>query len=142
MYIKDITFTDFNGNIVTEKWCFNLNKVELMDLNYSIPGGFASVGEKAIKEQNTEMLYKLYKQLVLAAVGKKSEDGKRFIKNQEILNEFTEGGAFPEFLVSLAEDTNLAEEFMAGILPNGADAIKMANQQISSMNIPSVVPAP
>ena len=131
MYIKEITFTDFNGNTVTEIYCFNLNKVELMELQTSVPGGWAALGEKAVKEQDSSTLFKLYKELVLTAVGEKSADGKQFIKTPEIVSKFQNSNAFPEFMMALVENEKLAEEFIAGILPNGADALKSAKNQMS-----------
>ena len=54
---------------------------------------------------------------MLAAYGKKSPDGRRFIKNNEIREEFTQTEAYSIIFMELATDADKAAEFINGIIP-------------------------
>ena len=84
MITKNITYTDYNGLERTEKFYFNLSAVELSD---------GDIYDTLVKITNTEdpqTLLGLFKKIILAAYGEKSEDGRRFIKNDEIRSAFSQ----------------------------------------------------
>ena len=62
------------------------------------------------------------KELILKAYGVKSPDGRRFIKSQELSDEFAQTEAYSELFMELAQDAEKAAEFVNGIVPAGAAA--------------------
>lgn len=129
MIKKTLTYKDYDGNEVTEDWYFNFNMDELIDLQLEedIAGQFQGVLD-AIKDDNPKDENKirndavrLIKKFSQGAVGRKSEDGKRFIKNDQILSDFTETGAYSAFFLDLMGDPDGAAKFITGLVD--ADAI-------------------
>lgn len=117
MLKKEITYIDYNGNERTEEYYFNLSKAELLDMELFTEGGYVNMLERVIKENNQVEIIKLFKELVMKSYGKKSDDGRRFVKSQEILDEFMQTEGFSEFYMELATDAEAAAEFANGIMP-------------------------
>ena len=84
----NITYVDYNDLERTEDYYFNLSKAELMEMELGIAGGLSETIDKIIKTKDTPSLVKIFKELLLKAYGVKSPDGKRFIKSDELRDEF------------------------------------------------------
>ena len=119
MLKRTITYTDYNGSERTEDFYFNLSKAELMEMEMSIPGGMKGMLERIIAAQDTTKIIKIFKKILLKAYGEKSEDGKRFIKSDELSKAFSETEAYTILFVELAQDAKKAAEFINGIIPSG-----------------------
>ncbi len=117
MLKKTITFVDYNGVERTEDYFFNLNEAELTEMELSEDGGLVSTIEKIVKEEDGKEIVRLFKLLLLSAVGIKSEDGRRFIKNDKIREEFEQTEAYSKLFVELATTADKASAFVNGILP-------------------------
>ena len=119
MIKKTISYTDYDGNERKEDFYFNLSKPELIEMQTSEVGGLEKKIEKISKEQDVAKIIELMKDIIQKSYGVKSDDGKRFIKNQEILDEFMQSEAYSELFMELATDANAASDFINGILPKG-----------------------
>lgn len=117
MLKRNVTYEDFNGNTVTDTFYFNLSKAELVELEYNYKDGFGTMIENIIKAEDNKSLINIFKDLILKAYGQKSEDGKRFIKNDELREEFSQTAAYSELFMELAVDDKAANEFISGIIP-------------------------
>lgn len=117
MIKKSITYTDYNGNERTEDFHFNLTKAEVMELEMSTKGGLAEMIQRIVAAQDQPAIIKIFKDLIIKAYGVKSPDGKRFIKNQEVVDEFVQTEAFSELFMELATDADAASKFVNGIVP-------------------------
>lgn len=117
MYKKTITYTDFDGNERTETCYFNLTKAELLNMELAQTGGMTKLIEKITEEEDIPKLVDLFNKIIDKAYGKKSDDGKRFIKSQEILDEFKQTQAYSDFYTELVTNTDLAIEFVNSIIP-------------------------
>lgn len=117
MLTKTITYTDYNGNSRTEDFFFNLSKAELVELESSASGGLSKMLEDLVKSNDNRMIIDVFKTIILKAYGKKSEDGRRFIKSQEVREEFEQTEAYSELFMELASDSNAAAAFVNGIIP-------------------------
>ena len=53
----------------------------------------------------------------MKAYGVKSPDGLRFIKNDEVREEFSQTQAYSELFMKLALDADAASKFVNGIMP-------------------------
>ena len=118
MLKKTITYTDYNGLERIEDFYFNLNKAELTEMELSHKGGLTTMIDRIVKSQDGNEIVKLFKDLVLRAYGVKSDDGKRFIKTQELRDEFSQTEAYSELFMELAQDADAAAKFVNGITPN------------------------
>ena len=117
MLKRNVTYEDFNGNTVTDTFYFNLSKAELVELEFNYKEGFAATIESIVKAEDNKTLINIFKDLILKAYGQKSDDGKRFIKSDELREEFSQTAAYSELFMELAVDDKAASDFIAGIVP-------------------------
>lgn len=124
MLKKTITYTDFNGVERTEDFYFNLTKAEIAEMELEIPGGMTAMINRITQSQDTPSLIKLFKDLILRSYGKKSDDGRRFIKNSAVVDEFKDSEAYSELFMELATNADAASAFVNGIVPKMPEAAK------------------
>ena len=117
MLIKKITYKDFNGMERTEDFMFHLMESEIAEMELSTAGGFAESLEKIVQTQNVPEIIKEFKKIILKAYGVKSPDGKRFIKNDKLTEEFSQTNAYSKLFMELATDDKAAAAFINGIIP-------------------------
>jgi hypothetical protein len=117
MYKKTITYPDYNGEEIKEDFYFNLTKAEILEMQLEKEGGLAEKIQAIVDSKNVPELIKIFKELILRSYGKKSDDGKRFIKSPELSREFTQTEAYSELFMELATDSDAASAFINGIIP-------------------------
>ena len=117
MYKKTITYLDYNGQEIKEDFYFNLTKAEILEMQLEKEGGLAEKIQTIVDSKNVPELIKIFKELILRSYGKKSDDGKRFIKSPELSREFTQTEAYSELFMELATDSDAASAFINGIIP-------------------------
>ena len=133
MLKKTITYTDYDGNERKEDFYFNLNKAEIMEMEMSTSGGMAEMLQKIVDSQDAPAIIKAFKELVLKSYGQKSPDGKRFIKDATLREEFEQTEAYSQIFMELATNAEEAAKFVNGIIPN--DVAKELPK-----NLPSGIP--
>lgn len=116
MLKKTMTYTDYDGNERTEDLYFNLTKAEVAEMELEYKGGLTNLIKKIIEEQDTVRVAGLFKEIILRSYGEKSLDGKRFVKNQELRDAFTQTEAYSDLYIELLSADN-AVAFIEGILP-------------------------
>lgn len=126
MLKKRISYTDYNGNKREEDFYFNLTKAEIMEMQMSTNGGLTEMINHIIDTQDAPSIIKVFKEIIMKAYGEKSPDGKRFIKNEELSQAFSQTEAYSELFMELATDSDAASKFVNGIIP--ADMAKAAEQ--------------
>lgn len=117
MLKKTITYTDYNGVERTEDFYFYLSKADLMEMEMGTTGGLAEMIRKVVNAQDAPAIIKIFKDLILKAYGEKSADGKRFIKNDELRDAFSQTEAYSQLFMELATDSDAAAKFVNGIMP-------------------------
>jgi hypothetical protein len=132
MLKKTITYTDFNGEETTEVFFFHLSKAELVELEMSHDGGFVDAMKKVIEAEDNTTIVNEFKKIILKSYGQKTPDGKRFIKNEQLREEFESSEAFSTLFMELLTDAGAAAEFMNGIIPQD-----MAEQAKAAMQAPA-----
>lgn len=134
MLKRDISYEDFNGNQCKEEFYFNLSKPELIEMDVEHENGFGSKIKEIMEAKDNKSLIKTFKDIVLLAYGKKSEDGKRFIKSEELKTEFSQSAAYSALFMELATDDNAAVIFLKGILPKdmGSEIDKVVPLPVTS----------
>ena len=121
MIVYTETYTDYDGNQRTEDFRFHFNQAELMEMEMSTEGGFSARVQRIINANSQTELFQVMKTFVLDAYGVKSEDGRRFRKNEEIRQEFLESPVYSKIFMRLTTGANAAEEaakFINGVTPD------------------------
>ena len=117
MIKKHMKYVDYDGNEREEDFYFNLTKAEIAEMELSTSGGLDKTINQIIAEQDGKRIIELFKDLVLRSYGKKSPDGRRFIKSQELRDDFSQTEAYSDLFMELATDADKAAEFVNGIVP-------------------------
>lgn len=130
MFKKSIKYTDFDGNERKEDFYFNLTKAELLEMQLSMEGGLQGHLERIIKTQSQPELIKMFKEIIMRAYGEKSPDGKRFMKSDEIRQNFECTEAYSELFMELATDSDAAAEFINALLPSDFKASEADKQKL------------
>lgn len=128
MYIKKITYTDYNDETRTEPFYFNLNKGELLKLQLSKNGGYETYLNRLITTEDQAEMIEVFDRFIKTAYGVKSDDGKKFIKNKQVLDDFIQSEAYSELITELLTSEKAAEEFINGILP--AELIEQVTKEV------------
>ena len=133
MLKKTITYKDFNDVERTETFYFNLTKTELTEMELSAAGGYADRVKKIIDAKDTPSLIKIFKDLILRSYGVKSDDGRRFIKSDELSLEFSQTEAYNQLFMELATNDEAAASFVNGIIPS--DLAEAASKEAASVGL-------
>lgn len=124
MIKMNVSAETFDGDMVTETLWFHMNKVDLIELQQSEPGGFTDTLQAFMSRkpedwtmQDKFKLFDFFRTMVDKAYGERSSDGKRFQKSPEILANFKDSIFYDEFVLSLLEDEEKSIKFFNGVMP-------------------------
>ena len=117
MYKKTMETVDFGGTKRTEDYYFNLTAAELMEMQLSTEGGFKEMIQRVVDAQNQTEMTQIFKKMLCKAYGVLSPDGRKFIKNEAVLNDFLATQAYSDLYMELLTDANAATEFFNNVIP-------------------------
>ena len=117
MLKKTISYTDYDGNQRTEDFYFNLSMAELTEMQMGVEGGMRGYIQRIMAANDQTALMKLFKDVLLLTYGKKSDDGRLFLKNDTIRAEFEAHPAYSMIYMDLVTDEAKASAFVNGIMP-------------------------
>lgn len=118
MFIKTISYVDYDGVERTENFYFNLSKAEMIMLESTTPGGYTAMLQRIVDSKDNVALMNAFTDLIKRSYGIKSEDGKRFIKNDQVVEDFLNSAAYEQMFLELFTTENAAIEFVRGIMPH------------------------
>lgn len=140
MYVKKISYTDYDGHKREEEFYFNLTKAECLTLEMGTSGGITKMINQLIAAQDIPELLKVYTDIVTKSYGEKSPDGKRFIKSKELTEAFMQTEAFSDFFVEISTNAKAASTFVNGIIPKDLDSITISGPINNENNIVPLQP--
>jgi len=119
MLKKTINYTDYDGVNRTEDFYFNITKAELVEMELVAAGGkgFADSMQAIVDSNDGKQIIGTFKKIIFQAYGEKSEDGKRFIKSEELSQNFSYTEAYSNLFVELTTDAEASAAFVNGIVP-------------------------
>lgn len=117
MVKKTITFTDYNGTKRTQDYFFDLNETELLELEIDTIGGLEEKLDRTLKRNDQREIYNLFKDIVRASYGEKSDDGLRFVKDDDAWKNFIFSPAYNEMIKGFLNDPKSITEFVEGLMP-------------------------
>jgi hypothetical protein len=116
MLRKPITFTNVDGQQVTEEYFFHLTKAELIKLEVGTEGGLQKHLQDVVKTNNASKILELFEWIMSKAYGKRTDDG-RFVKRPEDWAEFVSSEAYSELFMELITNASYAAQFVKAIVP-------------------------
>lgn len=117
MYKKIIQYKDYNGEDRKEPFYFNLEEVDIMRYQFEKDGGYQNYLTRLLATNKTSEAFEIFEKFIADSYGVKSDDGKTFIKNEKVLNEFKQSRAYSTFLMELMTVEGAADKFFEGIMP-------------------------
>lgn len=119
MYKKTISFEDYDGNKRTEDFYFNLNQSEVIKwLTTSGDYTLDKVLQRLSTERNGKKIMAIFEDLIHMSYGRKSLDGRKFEKNDEIWNDFYQTEAYSILFTELVTDAQKAADFVNKVIPS------------------------
>lgn len=118
MLRKVIKYNDLNGNPTQGEFYFHLSKADVVKLQVSKKGGLEAWLRRIVAAEDESAIIQEFENLIRLSAGKKSDDGKRFIRDPEVLSEFFDTDAYSEFFMELCTNAEAAAEFINGIIPD------------------------
>ena len=136
MLKQTVSYTDWDGNPQTEDLYFNLSKSEiaesigledrLTEMQAQLTGD-----ERDLTKEEVRDILGLVRDFVKMSYGKR--DGNRFLKTEEVWEDFRYGPAYDEFVFGLFQDPTKAMQFLLGVIPQDIRA-----QAEAQMNQPKL----
>lgn len=139
MLKKEITYTDFNGEEQTEIFYFNLTQAEVAIMELGVEGGSLTEKIKKItRALDGKEIMGIFESIILDSYGERSPDGRKFIKSEEMREDFKQTAAYSALFMELAFDPEKLEQFINAIVPDVPDdkkidlkeRVKSANQEL------------
>lgn len=128
-----ITYTTYNDETITEDFYFNLNKAELIQMQFEVNGAYSNFITRITNEHDIKTLGEEFRKILLKSYGKKSDDGKRFVKSPEMAQEFEQSEAFSELYVELLTDSDKMVAFIKGVLPKDLQDAEVPPELMASL---------
>lgn len=117
MFSREFTYTGYDGKEKKDTYYFNLNEAELYELDLSSIYGFTGQMERLLKAERTQEIVDMFKGIILGAVGEVSPDGRRFVKNEQIREDFYRSKAYAQLFVELVSSGEKFSEFLKSAIP-------------------------
>lgn len=134
MLKKTVPFKDLDGNDVVEDFYFKLSKAEMAEMEYEQKGGMMAYLDMIVKKDDRGAIIHAIKMILLKSVGKRSEDGRRFLKPENVVEDFLFSNAYEVVFMELLTDAAKAVEFVNGIMPS--DLVEKVNAQNIVVDLP------
>lgn len=128
MLKKTMTTVDFGGTERTEDYYFNLTRAEIMEMELTTEGGLVQMINRITAAQSQLELAKLFKQIICKSYGVLSPDGRKFIKNQAVLEDFLATQAYSDLYMEMLTNTEAATEFFNNVIPQDLEKKAAAAQ--------------
>ena len=144
MLKKSIKFVDYNGVERTENLYFHVSKTSILTASNSVYNEIMKIAQElqdrakllegmeagSINEENPfdpnnqvlaesiRMVARLLDRLIDLSYGKRSEDGQKFVKSKEILDEFKSSIAYEAFIEQMLSKQDEMVEFINKLVAN------------------------
>ncbi len=117
MITKNITFKDYNDEVVTKTYYFHLNKFEWLELEAYTKNGLVQNLKTALDTDNAKKVIDILRKIILRAYGEKDQETGVFNKNDDLAVAFSKSEAFSELFFELAYDEAKSKEFFEALIP-------------------------
>lgn len=117
MLKRPISYTDFDDVERTEFFYFNISEMEFIELEVRYPEGIVTFLKNIQEAQDNKKMFDQFTEFILMSYGEKSDDGKHFVKSEELSKRFSQSAAYPALFMEFLQDPNKLPEFFIGIMP-------------------------
>lgn len=122
MHKETITYNDLNGVQRTEDFYFDLSKPEIVKIQASAKGGYDVQLRSIAADLNGAKIMEFFENFITKSYGEKSEDGRRFMKSEEISRSFMETPAYEVLFEKLVTNDKYAADFVNAVMRSKGNA--------------------
>lgn len=116
MHKEIITYNDLNDVPRTEDFYFDLSKPEIVKMQASTKGGYDVQLRSIAASLDGAKIMEFFENFIAKSYGVKSEDGRRFMKSEEISRSFMETPAYEVLFEKLVTDDKYAADFVNAVM--------------------------
>lgn len=122
MHKEVIIYNDLNGVQRTEDFYFDLSKPEIVKMQASTKGGYDVQLRSIAASLDGAKIMDFFENFISKSYGVKSEDGRRFMKSEEISCSFMETPAYEVLFEKLVTDDKYAADFVNAVMRSKGNA--------------------
>ena len=122
MHKETVTYNDLNGVQRTEDFYFDLSKPEIVKMQASAKGGYDVQLRSIAADMNGAKIMEFFENFITKSYGEKSEDGRRFMKSEEISRSFMETPAYEVLFEKLVTNDKYAADFVNAVMRSKGNA--------------------
>lgn len=122
MHKEIITYNDLNDVQRTEEFYFDLSKPEIVKMQASAKGGYDVQLRSIAASLDGAKIMDFFENFIAKSYGVKSEDGRRFMKSEEISRSFMETPAYEVLFEKLVTDDKYAADFVNAVMRSKGSA--------------------
>lgn len=134
MIKQTVTYENLDGKEVTETIYFHISKSEMIRYvanDIVNPDELIKVANMETSPEQKTQLFNIFEQFIGISYGMKSENGNRFIKDEEATKAFMTSPVYDAFMDKLLSSEKVAADFVVGLFPKDlSDAAR--NQMIGN----------
>jgi hypothetical protein len=119
----------FDGKQYEETYGFYLSRADLLKINLGSFVGLDVLMQRLIDAQNGVEIMNIIDKIIMTAVGRESADHRKFLRNDEIRDEFRQSDAYSQLFEELVTDAEKASQFLISCLPEDLARTALANKQ-------------
>lgn len=120
MIKQTVTYENLDGKEVTETLYFHISKSEMIRYvanDIVNPDELIEVANMETNPEQKTRLFNIFEQFIGISYGTKSEDGNRFVKDEEATKAFMTSPVYDAFIDELLSSEKVAADFVAGLFP-------------------------
>ena len=122
MHKETITYNDLNGVQRTEDFYFDLSKPEIVKMQASAKGGYDVQLRSIAADMNGAKIMEFFENFITKSYGEKRDDGRRFMKSEEISRSFMETPAYEVLFEKLVTNDKYAADFVNAVMRSKGNA--------------------
>lgn len=122
MYTRTFDCESFDGKPFKVTFDFFLSKSDVTKINLGSFVGLDVLMQRLFDAKDGEEIVGILDKVIMTAVGRVSTDKHKFIRNQEIRDEFTQTPAYDQLFMELASDMEKLHLFFMSIIPQDVAA--------------------
>lgn len=136
MYKKTLTYTNYNGEEITEDLYFHLNQRDLIKITAKFAKGIKNakdvdltiISQQILQEGDWPRVVELLEDCILGAYGVRTPDGQQFIKSKEVRDNFEYSIAYAEMFDQMLSDPKEMQAFMKNVVDS-----KSSNSNVTAV---------
>lgn len=117
MFSRTFEYEGYDGKPHKDTWWFNLSEAELYKLELGNIGGVNGMMNRLLRENKPGDVVDMFEKIILSAVGERSVDGRKFVKNEEIRQDFYQSRAYSDLFMELVSSGENLTKFLKGAIP-------------------------